>query len=171
MVTVGQLLKEGTELLRGAGMSTPRLDAEVLLYNVLKVDRLHLHMYPEKEISKEEETLFWAHMEQRRNHMPVQYIIKKQEFMVLDFFVEEGVLIPRGDTEILVEKVIEIYGEKFKPQKVKIMDIGTGSGAIVVSLAKLIENSNLTAIDISSKAFEIAKENAGACSRLAAKRS
>lgn len=160
MVTVGKLLKEGTELLAGAGIGTPRLDAEVLLYNVLKVDRLHLHMYPEKEISKEEEALFWTYMAQRKNHMPVQYIIKKQEFMGLDFFVEEGVLIPRGDTEILVEKAIEIYKEKFEPQKVRIMDIGTGSGAIVVSLAKFIESSILTAIDISPKAFEVAKKNA-----------
>jgi len=80
--------------------------------------------------------------------------------MGLEFMIEQGVLIPRGDTEILVEKVIDIYEKEFSPNSVKIMDIGTGSGAIVVSLGKFINNSILTAIDISPKALEIAKKNA-----------
>jgi len=160
MVTVGQLLKEGTERLQNVGVSTPRLDAEVLLYNILDVERIYLHMYPEKEVSKENEKSFWHGIEKREKLMPIQYIVNKQEFMGLDFDVEEGVLIPRGDTEILVEKVIDIYEKEFSPNSVKIMDIGTGSGAIVVSLAKFINNSILTAIDISPKALEVAKKNA-----------
>jgi release factor glutamine methyltransferase len=162
MVTVGQLLKEGTERLENVGVSTPRLDAEVLLYNLLDVERIYLHTYPEKEVSKETEESFWSGIEKREKFMPIQYIVNKQEFMGLDFDVEEGVLIPRGDTEILVEKVIDIYEKEFSPNSVKIMDIGTGSGAIVVSLAKFINNAILTAIDISPKALEIAKKNANA---------
>ncbi len=160
MVTIGQLLNEGTESLKGVGISTPRLDAEVLLYNILGVERIYLHMYPEKEVSEENQRIFKDHIEKRTKFMPIQYIVNKQEFMGVEFYVEEGVLIPRGDTEILVEKVIEIYKDGFSPNKVKIMDIGTGSGAIAVSLAKYIENSALTAIDISPKALEIAGRNA-----------
>lgn len=160
MVTIKQLLIQGTEKLKDAGMSTPRLDAEVLLYNLLNVERIYLHMHSEKEVSNETQKAFWEGIEKRRNHMPIQYIVNKQEFMGLDFRVEEGVLIPRGDTEILVEKVINVYEKNYFPNKVKIMDIGTGSGAIVVSLAKYINNSLLTAIDISPKALAIATQNA-----------
>jgi len=160
MVTIGQLLKEGTEKLKNIGVSTPRLDAEVLLYNLLDVERIYLIMYPDKEVSKENEVKFWSYIEKRANNMPIQYIVNNVEFMGLDFYIEEGVLIPRGDTEILVEKAIDIYEKEFSPNSVKIMDIGTGSGAIVVSLAKYIKNSILTAIDISPKARTIASMNA-----------
>lgn len=160
MVTIGQLLKEAAEGLQEAGLPTPKLDAEVLLCNLLDVERIHLHIYPEKEVSEEVQRIFWQGIDQRKKHMPIQYIVKKQEFMGLDFHVEEGILIPRGDTEILVEKAMEIYEKNYAPNKVKIMDIGTGSGAIVVSLAKFISNSTLTAIDISPKALEVARKNA-----------
>lgn len=160
MVTIKELIIKGTEKLNEVHVDTPKLDAEVLLSNLLKVERIYFHMYPEKEVSEEIEVEFWDRIEKREKLMPVQYIVKQQEFMGLDFKVEEGVLIPRGDTEILVEKTIDIYKKEFSPNSVNIMDIGTGSGAIVVSLAKYINKSNLTAIDISSKALEIAKENA-----------
>lgn len=160
MVTVGQILREGTESLQEAGIATPRLDAEVLLCSLLKVERIQLHMYPEKEVPQEMATEFWRCIEKRQQQMPIQYIVKKQEFMGLDFHVEEGILIPRGDTEILVEKAIKLYEENYGQNPVKVMDIGTGSGAIVVSLAKFIQNASLTAIDISPKALEVAKKNA-----------
>lgn len=160
MVTIKELIARGTERLNKVDVDTPKLDAEVLLSNLLKVERIYFHMYPEKEVSEEKEAEFWNRIEKREKLMPVQYIVKQQEFMGLDFKVEEGVLIPRGDTEILVEKTIDIYNKEFSPNSVNIMDIGTGSGAIVVSLAKYINKSNLTAIDISSKALKIAKENA-----------
>lgn len=160
MVRVRDLIMKATERLKKVEIDTPKLDAEVLLSNLLEVDRIFFHMYPEKEVTKEIERKFWAWVEKRQKLMPVQYIVNKQEFMGLNFKVEEGVLIPRGDTEILVEKTIEIYKKEFSPDNVKIMDIGTGSGAIVVSLGKYIDNSNLTAIDISTKALNIAKENA-----------
>ncbi len=160
MVTIKELIVKGTERLNKVDIDTPKLDTEVLLSNLLKVERIYFHMYPEKEVSEEIEAEFWDSIEKREKLMPVQYIVNKQEFMGLDFKVEEGVLIPRGDTEILVEKTIDIYDKEFSPNSVNIMDIGTGSGAIVVSLAKYINKSNLTAIDVSSKALEIAKENA-----------
>ncbi len=160
MVTIDRLLKEGTEKLTEANIVTAGLDAEVLLYNLLGVERAYLYMYREKEVSKEIQEKFWVGIEKRAKHMPIQYIVNRQEFMGLDFWVEEGILIPRADTEILVEKVINIYKNNYHPDMVKIMDIGTGSGAIAVSLAKYIDNCLIMAIDICPNALKVAAKNA-----------
>lgn len=160
IVTIGRLLREGMERLKEANIPNPGLDAEVLLCNLLDVERIYLYMYPEREISEEIQKRFWIGIEKRAQHMPVQYIVNRQEFMGLDFWVEEGVLIPRADTEILVEKIIDIYKNNYYPRTVKIMDIGTGSGAIAVSLAKYIDNCIITAIDICPKALKVAAKNA-----------
>ncbi len=160
MVTIDRLLKAGTEKLTEANIVTAGLDAEVLLYNLLDVERAYLYMYREKEVSKKIQEKFWVGIEKRAKHMPIQYIVNRQEFMGLDFWVEEGILIPRADTEILVEKVINIYKNNYHPDMVKIMDIGTGSGAIAVSLAKYIDNCLITAIDICPNALKVAAKNA-----------
>ncbi|WP_026477354.1 peptide chain release factor N(5)-glutamine methyltransferase [Alkaliphilus transvaalensis] len=160
MVKAVDLLKEAIQKLKTIEIETPQLDAEVILCHLLKVERIHLHMYPEKEIPREICQLFWEAVEKRCNFMPVQYIVNQQEFMGMDFYVEEGVLIPRGDTEILVEEVINLYQEYYSPKPVKIVDIGTGSGAITISLAKLIKQSEVISIDISPKALQIAEKNA-----------
>lgn len=162
MVTIRELLIEATKDLEDLGIRTARLDAEILLYNILGVERIYLHVYPEKEVGQDHEKLFLDQIEKRKKHMPIQYIINNQEFMALDFWVEEGVLIPRPDTESLVEKVIEIYKDHYSPENVNILEIGTGSGAIIVSLAKYIENAKLDGIDISAKAISISKKNAKA---------
>ncbi|MDI9477087.1 MAG: peptide chain release factor N(5)-glutamine methyltransferase [Natronincolaceae bacterium] len=159
-VTIGHLLREGMERLKEANIPTPGLDAEVLLYNLLGVERIYLYMYREKEVSKEIQKEFWIGIEKRAKHMPIQYIVNRQEFMGLDFWVEKGVLIPRADTEILVEKIIDIYKSNYYPHTVRIMDIGTGSGAIAVSLAKYIDNCIITAIDICPNALKVAVKNA-----------
>lgn len=160
MVTIGRLLREGAEKLLEADIPTPGLDAEVLLYNLLSVERIYLHMYREKEVSEEIQKKFWIGIEKRAKHMPIQYIVNRQEFMGLDFWIEEGILIPRADTEILVEKVMDIYESNYYPYKVKIIDIGTGSGAIAVSLAKYIDNCSIAAIDICPDVLRVAAKNA-----------
>ncbi|KAB3530335.1 peptide chain release factor N(5)-glutamine methyltransferase [Alkaliphilus pronyensis] len=160
MITVEDILKSATEKLKSSQIDTPRLDAEVILSSVLGVDRIQLHIYPEREISWEICRRYWGLVEKRIKLMPIQYIINRQEFMGLEFFVEEGVLIPRGDTEILVEEVINLNNIYYNNTDVKILDIGTGSGAITVSLAKLITNSFVISIDISPLALTIAKKNA-----------
>ena len=160
MVTAKELLVEATERLKSREIGTPQLDAEVILCNLLEVDRVKLLIYPDMEISREICKKFWENVERRMNYEPIQYIVNRQEFMGLDLFVDKGVLIPRGDTEILVEKVLEVYGNEYAPEFVNILDIGTGSGAITVSLAKLIENCHVTSIDISPRALEIASKNA-----------
>ena len=160
MVTIDRLLREGSKKLMEADIPTPGLDAEVLLYNLLGVERIYLHMYGEKEVPEEIQKKFWIGIEKRAKHMPIQYIVNKQEFMGLDFWIEEGILIPRADTEILVEKVIDIYRNNYYPHMVKIIDIGTGSGAIAVSLAKYIDNCSIAAIDICPDALRVAAKNA-----------
>ena len=160
METVENILKKAVQKLQEGKIHTPQLDAEVILSNLLQVERIKLHIYPEMEISREICQKFWTKVEKRLKNMPVQYIVHNQEFMGLDFWVEEGVLIPRADTEILVEKILDIYNENYSPSSIRLMDIGVGSGAISVSLAKLIERSQVYAVDISPKALEVAFKNA-----------
>lgn len=136
---------------------TPRLDVETLLQKALGVDRLYILLNLDKDLSEDEEKTFNKFIEERLNNRPIAYIVGNREFMGLDFYVQEGVLIPRPDTEVLVEEVIEIAKDK---GEIDILDIGTGSGAITVSLAKYLENAKLTSVDISEIALEIAKKNA-----------
>nr|UWI49991.1 peptide chain release factor N(5)-glutamine methyltransferase [Clostridioides difficile] len=137
---------------------TPRLDTELLLQKALgDVDRLYIHLNLNKELTEEQKIKFIGFAGERINGRPIAYIVEKREFMGLDFFVKEGVLIPRPDTETLVEEIIEICKDR---KNVSILDIGTGSGAITVSLAKYIENSSVTSFDISEIALEIGKKNA-----------
>ena len=136
---------------------TPRLDVETLLQKALGVDRLYILLNLDKDLSEDEEKTFNKFIEERLNNRPIAYIVGNREFMGLDFYVQEGVLIPRPDTEVLVEEVIEIAKDK---GQIEILDIGAGSGAITVSLAKYLENAKLTSVDISEIALEIAKKNA-----------
>lgn len=137
---------------------TPRLDTELLLQKVLgDVDRLYIHLNLNKELTKEQELKFLSLAQERLDGRPIAYIVESREFMGLDFFVKEGVLIPRPDTETLVEEIIEICKNR---DNVSILDIGTGSGAITVSLAKYIDKSELMSFDISEIALEVGKRNA-----------
>jgi len=138
---------------------TPRLDVELFLQKVLGgVDRIYIHMNLNKEITQEQYDEFIEYINDRVNGRPVAYIVENREFMGLDFFVKEGVLIPRPDTETLVEEIIDLC--KNKDEEINILDIGTGSGAITVSLAKYIENSKVMSFDISDIPLEVGKINA-----------
>lgn len=160
MITAKEILKEAVEKLKEIKIDTPQLDVEVILSNLLEIERIKLHIYPEMEISQEICRKFWKDVEKRLNNMPVQYIVNRQEFMGLDFWIEEGVLIPRGDTEILVEKALQLYQQHYSGKGVKILDIGVGSGAIAVSIGKYIKESRVYGVDISPKAIEVASKNA-----------
>ena len=137
---------------------TPRLDVELLLKKALgDVDSMYIRMNLDKTLSDEQEKYFLEMMKDRLNERPIAYIIGNREFMGLDFFVKEGVLIPRPDTETLVEEIINICNNK---TGLNILDIGTGSGAITVSLAKYLDKSHVVSVDISDIALEIASKNA-----------
>lgn len=137
---------------------TPRLDVELLLEKALGgVDSLYIRLNLNKELNLEEENLFNKLMKDRLKGRPIAYIVGNREFMGLDFYVQEGVLIPRPDTEPLVEELIELCKGK---ENLEIVDIGTGSGAITISLAKYLPTSNVKSLDISEIALEIGEKNA-----------
>ena len=159
-VTINEILKEAASRIKEMGAQTPLLDAEVLLCEVLQIDRLHLIINREQIMTDSQLLAFEKYVQKRLAGVPVQYIVGRQEFMGMDFYVEEGVLIPRPDTEILVEAVMKWIKENHENSYViKIADIGTGSGAISVSLAKLLSNAYVYAVDLSPKALKITKLN------------
>ncbi|TCO78780.1 peptide chain release factor N(5)-glutamine methyltransferase [Marinisporobacter balticus] len=158
-VKIQEALKEVVSRMEKMSIQTPLLDAEVLLCHVLKKERYFLYTHRNDCLTDEQVSLFLTLIEKRINGMPVQYITNTQEFMGLDFYVKEGVLIPRADTEILVESVIE-WAKKRNNEPIRVADLGAGSGAITISLAKYIKKSYVYSVDISPVALAIAKRNA-----------
>ena len=154
---IEELLKEGKRELIEDKVEDANIIARVLLEFILKIDRNEIIKEQGQEVKKEDEKEYRQAIEKIKKGMPLQYITNKQEFMKLEFYVDENVLIPQPDTEILVEEVIKIIK---KENKEKILDMCTGSGCIGVSLAYYIKNTKITMGDISRNAIEIAKKNA-----------
>ena len=134
MKTIGELLIYGNQQLKEAEIDTYILDCQLLLTKVLNKDKIYLILNKDEEVSKLNENKFKQLIKKRKEKMPMAYILKDVEFMGLDFYVEEGVLIPRGDTEVLVEEVLKHIGEN---DDTSICDLCCGSGAIGISLAAL----------------------------------
>ena len=156
-MTIKQALIKGVTVLKLEKISTPKLKARLLLQYVLKKPRQYLIVYDNQKLTEKEEQDYLKYIELLKQGEPIEHITHQKEFMKLNFYVDENVLIPRQDTEILVEKVITIAK---KTRAKKILDLCTGSGAIAVSLAKYLENIQITALDISGKALDIAIANA-----------
>ncbi len=161
MITIKAALERATALLAEAGLATPALDAQVLLGYVLGVERATLYTYPERFLTAEQEQQFFSLVERRRQGEPVAYIVGHKEFYGLDFVVDGRVLIPRPETELLVEAALKIIREMFAAGQTPVVaDIGTGSGAIPITLA--VEEPRLPyvyATDISAGALEVARLN------------
>ena len=156
-ITVAAALKDAVATLSlNKSITTQRLDAEVLLCHILNCERIDLIIKKDKLLDEESAYLFFDYIKRRVNNEPVSYITKTKEFMSLEFDVEEGILIPRPDTEILVEEIINLYKDKSS----KILDLCTGSGAIAVSLAFYLKKSYVTAVDKYDICLETAKKNA-----------
>ena len=157
ILNITQLLSDGYNILKENGIESYMIDTQLLLQQVLNVDKLFILTNRNKEISEFDKEVFYNLLETRRKKRPMKYILGHSEFMGLDFLVREGVLIPRPDTEILVEKVIEIV----KLQNLKnICDVCCGSGAIGISLAHYLKESQFWACDLSETACEVTEENA-----------
>ena len=155
--TIKNLMLKYKNILKNAKIKTYSLDCEVLLMYVTNFDRLKLYLNNNYELSYKQFVLFENCIKRRLKKEPISYIIENCEFMGINFFVNNKVLIPRPDTELIVEKAIKII----KKNNLKnILDIGTGSGAISISISKYCDNVFVTAIDISSDAILIAKKNA-----------
>lgn len=158
---VAEILNFTADYLKKNAFENPRLNAERLLAHTLNLNRIDLYLNFDRPLAKPELARFRLSIKRRLTHEPLQYIIGETEFFSLPFLVNPNVLIPRPETEILVEKVIEKCKKNFpNKSEVSILDVGTGSGCIAVALAKHLKNAILTAIDISSAALETAKENA-----------
>lgn len=136
---------------------TALLEVQVLAAQVLQKDKLYLLTHPDREVTEDEEARIRLYVDKRKDGIPLQYLTRRQEFMGLDFEVNPHVLIPRPDTETLVEAVIKDFEDCEKPE---IIDIGTGSGAIAVSLAYYLPRARIYAVDISEEALETARKNA-----------
>jgi release factor glutamine methyltransferase len=133
------------------------LDAEVLLCHVLQKERSYLRAWPDKLLEPEQQEQFWALTEKRRQGMPVAYLIGRREFWSRDFHVSPDVLIPRPDTELLVELGLNLIPPD---APFKLIDLGTGSGIIAITLAAERPHAQVIATDLNSAALEIAKQNA-----------
>ncbi len=156
-MTIKELLNQAVIMLKNENIDAPKNKARMLLQATLKKSREYLMIYDNKEVENIDRDRYIKNVKRLILGEPLQYITGIQEFMKLNFLVTKDVLIPRPDTEILVEEVIRKAENIPNPV---ILDLCTGSGAIAVSLAKYIKNVHICAVDISSKALEIAKKNA-----------
>lgn len=156
--TIGRILKWTERFFQEKGIESPRIDAEVLLGHVLQKERIYLYVHFEEPLQSEELTAYREAIKKRVQRVPVAYIIGKREFMGLPFKVTEDTLVPRPDTEILVQAAVERL--KKREGDVHFADIGTGTGAICLSVLKYVPDATADTVDISAGARMVAEENA-----------
>ena len=155
--TIASALREAAARLFAAGIDSARLDAEMLMAETLRIERDRLFLNSDVAPGGAALARFHALVTRRAAGEPVSYIVGRREFWSLDFIVTPAVLMPRPETELVVETALKLLGANASP---KILDLGTGSGAIAVALAKEINGAEILATDISSDALEIARANA-----------
>lgn len=151
---IKEILLKSNIILKENNIEDSIIKTRILLSYLLNKNKEYLLIHDEEEIPKEIEEKFFSNLEKLKNNYPIQYIINKQEFMGFEFFVNENVLIPQPDTEILVEEVISIINKENK-----ILDLCTGSGAIGISIGKIKSNMQIYLSDISDKALVVASKN------------
>jgi len=160
--TIKDLLEVTSNYLREKGVDNPRLSAEVLLALQLKVDRVKLYLNFDQPLHEGEVAAYRELIKRRLNREPVQYITGIQEFWSLDFAVGPQVLIPRPESELLVEQVVSLHQEKrlAEAKNLKILDLGTGSGVLAIVIAREFGGASVWASDVSAEALALAKINA-----------
>lgn len=151
-----ELLKLGENVLKKENIQDSHIKANTLLQYVLKQTKQELIINSEEIVEPSKVNEYNNYLQEIIKGTPIQYITKHQQFMALDFYVDENVLIPQPDTEVLVEEGIKII----KEQNMEVLDLCTGSGAIAISIAHYCQNSTITATDISQEALEVARKNA-----------
>mgnify|MGYP004562993925 FL=1 len=156
-MTISDAIKKGMIELKNDNIEEPKLKSRLLMQYVLNETRQYVIVNDMENLEKNKEKQYFEGIKILKKGIPIEHITHQKEFMKLNFFVDKNVLIPRQDTEILVEEVIKI-AKRISAKK--ILDLCTGSGAIAVSLAKYLPQTEITAIDISNDALKIAKKNA-----------
>ena len=157
MFNINSLLFNAHKILAESPTKTPKLDAEILLSSVLDKDLKEIIFDKKLNLNQSKINIFKELIRRRKNGEPIAYILKKKEFWKYNFYVDCNVLIPRPDTEIIVEETLKVLNNN---KKNFVLDVGTGSGCIIISLANDCPNLIGTAIDISKKALKVAKINA-----------
>ena len=156
-MNIENVLIKGINVLQMSRVLNPQLDSEILLSNSINKDKKYIILNPKETLNKEQLTNFKNLLERRKKGEPIAYLINKKEFWNNEFFVNKDVLIPRPDTELMIEEILKIYS---KNTQLQVLDIGTGSGCILLSLLKERSNFYGTGIDISKKSIKISKFNA-----------
>lgn len=157
MQTIAEVLKQASTQLRDASVPNDLLDAQTLLAHALGQDRTYLVINFNQQLSDELLSQYQALIKRRAAGEPLQYIVGKQAFFGLDFEVTPDVLIPRPETELIVEETLRLVADLIQPV---IIDVGTGSGCIAVTLARELEDARVIAVDISPAALAVARRNA-----------
>lgn len=162
MPAVNAWLKEATTALKEAGITTARLDAEVLLAHTLKESRTHLHAHAEEQIDARTREIVDARLALRLERVPVAYIIGHKEFYGRRFSVTTATLIPRPESELVIDAIKELQSQQslFHEKKLRIVDVGTGSGCLGITLKLELPESEVTLLDISASALKVAEKNA-----------
>ncbi len=156
MLTILNAIKLSADYLDKKEVESARINSELLLAHILNCNRMELYLKFDQPLKEEEVNEYRELIKRRGNREPLQYIIGNVEFFGLEFFVNKNVLIPRSETELLVETIIN----KFKNENsISILDVGTGSGNIAISLSKNLPGANIIGIDKSKKAIDVAKKN------------
>ena len=156
-MNIENILNEGINILQKNKIANPQLDSEILLSDSIKRDKKHIILNPKEILSSEQLVKFKSLIERRKKGEPIAYLINKKEFWKDEFFVNKDVLIPRPDSELIIEQVLKIYS---KDDQLQVLDIGTGSGCILLSILKERSNFYGTGIDISKKSINVSKFNA-----------
>ena len=156
-MNIENTLNEGIKILKKNKTSNPQLDSEILLSSSIKRNKKHIILNPKEFLNSEQLKKFNNLIERRKKGEPIAYLINKKEFWKDEFFVNKDVLIPRPDTELIIEQVLKTYS---KESQLQILDIGTGSGCILLSILKERPNFYGTGIDISKKSINVSKFNA-----------
>jgi len=156
-MNIENILNEGINILQKNKIANPQLDSEILLSNSIKRDKKHIILNPKEILNSEQLGKFKSLIERRKKGEPIAYLINKKEFWKDEFFVNKDVLIPRPDSELIIEQVLKIYS---KDDQLQVLDIGTGSGCILLSILKERSNFYGTGIDISKKSINVSKFNA-----------
>lgn len=154
---VRDIIKQGEDLLKAADIVDWKMDSWLLAEYVFNINRTIFYMNPNMSVDKNLSDKYMELIDIRASKTPLQYITNNQEFMGFVFFVNENVLIPRQDTELLVEKVVEYISTR--TDEVKVLDMCTGSGCIAISIDKMCDNVKVFAVDLSQEALEVAKKN------------
>ena len=160
MPTILELINLSTGYLEKKGIESPRINSELLLADILSCKRLDLYLLFDKPVSEGEVNVYRNYISRRANNEPLQYILGKVDFYGTILSVDKSVLIPRQETEILVEKTLEYIKNEFNSSEIKILDIGTGSGNISISLLRNCKDCTIDAVDVSDEAIAVAKKNA-----------